>query len=127
MNKLNFARKKLSTISNMPQLSTSISGWGVGITFIKIETSIIDFEAVQTEMQIKFKGIIQPLKPQEIELKPEEQRSWNWIQVHCSANIKLKINDKLVYNSKKYKVMAFKDYSLSNFVEYHLIEEFETV
>jgi hypothetical protein len=68
--------------SYLPQMGFSLQRFKQNITLIKIDTKIVDFEAQNTEIPISFMGIVQPLKYSELALKPEEQRSWKWLQVH---------------------------------------------
>lgn len=117
--------KKLNEISNMPQMDETLNEWFYPVTLIKITETVVDYEVVQTPEYIRFNGVIQPLKPQEISLKPEEQRSWNWLQVHAPVYVKLKTGEKLLYNAIRYRVMALKDFSMNGFYEYHLVQDYE--
>lgn len=119
--------------SGMPQMKAAFAGWTTRITLLKhTETTstasdprgpgIVDI--VQTA--ICFYGTIQPLSPRAIALKPEGQRSFTWLQIHCTANATTLIpGDRLTWNGSEYKVMEMKDYSLNNYVEYHIIRDYQ--
>ncbi len=112
----------------MPQISAAFAGWQTAITLAIITQTIVDALVVETESQVTFKGVIQPLMPKAIALKPEGQRDWGWLMIHCfSGALNLLPNDRIVYNGQKYKIMATKDYSLNNYIEYHLVEDFRAV
>jgi hypothetical protein len=77
---------------------------------------------------MNFMGTWQPLSAEKIALKPEGERSWKWIQLHCRNGLKnLETNDLVIRDGEKtrYKVMERLDYSLSGFIEYHLVEDFQ--
>lgn len=126
---LNFPRNRsISSVakSGMPQMATTLDGWEVPLTLVKITQDIIDGDLSTTETQIKFMGVWQPLKDEMLELKPEGQRSWEWVWIHAkSSELNLKTADKVIFNNKRYKVMQKKDYGLNAFVEYQLCRDYE--
>lgn len=112
--------------SGMPQMDTTLVGWEVPLTLIKITQRIVDGDLETTEKTIKFQGVWQPLKDEALELKPEGQRSWEWIWIHAkSTQLNLETADKVLFNNKRYKVIQKKDYGLNAFVEYQLCRDYE--
>lgn len=110
----------------MPKMTAVFSGWTSAITLKVISETNVDGFITTTDIDYTFKGIIQPLSPEQIQLKPEGQRSWQWVQIHCvSGDLNLKTNDRIEYNGQKYKVMNILDYSLNGFIEYHAIQDYE--
>lgn len=128
MQKLNFQKvNNLKGLSGMPNMSATLTGWEVPLTLVKVIQDIVDGDAVFTEQQINFMGCWQPLKDEQLQFLPENQRSWEWIWIHAkSSELNLQTADKVIFNDKRYKVMAVKDYSLNGFVEYQLIRDFES-
>ncbi len=111
--------------SGMPQVGGAFAGWQQTITMMKITQSVTDGLVTDTSNPFVFQGTIQPLSPKMIALKPEGQRAWEWLQVHCMAGCaNLDTNDRVSYNGKIYKVMGQNDYSLNGFIEYHLVADF---
>ena len=128
MQKLNFQKSQnLKALSGMPQMQTALSGWEVPLTLVKVIQDIVDGDAVFTEQEINFLGCFQPLKDEELQFKPEGQRSWSWYWIHAKAGtLNLQTADKIIFNNKRYKVMSVKDYSLNGFIEYQIIRDFES-
>ena len=126
---LNFPQnRKLSNMlkSGMPQMANTLNGWEVPLTLKKIKQSIVDGDLVTTETEINFKGVWQPLREEQLALLPEGQRSWENVWIHARASeLNLETADKVVFNSKQYKVTGKKDYGLNGFVEYMLIRDYE--
>lgn len=126
---LNFSKNRsISGLikSGMPQMNTTLFGWEVPLTLVKITQNIVEDDLVTSEVKINFKGVWQPLKDEALELKPEGQRSWEWIWIHAQASeLNLETADKVIFNNRRYKVMQKKDYGLNSFVEYQLVRDFE--
>lgn len=121
----NFKQNR-SLKNNMPNMANTLNGWEVPLSFIKITQSIADGDVVKTETPINFMGVWQPLRDEELQFKPENQRSWSWYWIHAkSGTVELQTQDKFIFKDKRYKVMAVKDYSLNGFIEYQVIRDYE--
>lgn len=119
--------KKLNEINFMPQMKAAFAGWFSTITLTQIAQVVnADGYMEEKETNIVFKGVIQPMSAEELMLKPDGQRSFEWLQIHCLAgSLNLKTNDRIVYNTRIYKVMSVKDYSLNNYIQYDIVEDFQ--
>lgn len=118
--------KTLNTMSGMPKVSSALNGWFMPVTLIVITQVNNDGDITNQQTPTTFKGTVQPLKPEIIALKPEGQRSFEWLQIHSKAGqLNLSTNDRVRYASRLYKVMEVLDYSLNDFVEYHLVRDYE--
>ena len=112
--------------SGMPQMNTTLYGWQVPLTLIRITQNVVNGDLQTTETTINFQGVWQPLKAEALELKPEGQRSWEWVWIHAVASeLNLETADKVKFNNRIYKVMQKKDYGLNGFVEYELCRDYE--
>jgi hypothetical protein len=109
----------------MPQLSNALNGWESKISLIKITQTIVDHQAVNLETTVFFQGVVQPLSPKELVVKPISERSWEWLQIHTKTNLALSTNDRIKYNNKNYKVMLQNDYTPYGYIEYHLVKDYE--
>ena len=112
--------------SGMPNMANTLNGWEVPLTLEKITQSIVDGDVQKTTEQISFLGVFQPLRDEELQSKPEGQRSWSWYWIHAkSGTLNLKTQDKIIFEGNRYKVMSVKDYSLNGFIEYQIIRDYE--
>lgn len=115
---------KLNQLSGMPQMSAAFDGWFVPITIDKVTQTVTAGLVTNNLAPVTFQGVIQPLSPRSLYLKPEGQRAFTWLQIHAIAgSLNLTSNDRIQYNGKFYKVMNSLDYSLNNYIEYHVIED----
>lgn len=126
---LNFSRNKnISGMvkSGMPQMDSTLNGWQVPLTLVRVTQSVTDGELTTSETQIKFQGVWQPFSMQQLALLPEGQRDWSHYWIHAkSGTLDLETADKIKFQGKRYKVIERKDYNLNGFIEYHVILDFE--
>ena len=118
--------KKLDAICGMPQMTTAFRGWKKDIT-MDIITQNISTEGFRTDTKVSFtkKGVLQPLSPEILQTKPDGQRSWTWLQLHLETNvIDFKTDDVVLILGTQYKIMQINDFHLNNYVEYHLILDY---
>ena len=121
---------KINQLSaNLPDVSEVMNGWEVSMTANYVTQAVVDGAVVDTEVNKSIKGIMQPLKPEEILLKDEGQRSFDWYQVHVRDDVygELFTTQILIINSVPYKIKAKKDWVLNGYREYHVIRDFESV
>lgn len=127
---LGFSRNRSITgliKSGMPQMDTTLTGWEVPLTLVKITQDIVEGDLVTTETQINFQGVWQPLSAEQLQLLPEGQRSWENCWVHArTSQLNLETASKVIFNGKRYKITQKKDYGLNGFVEYMLIRDYES-
>lgn len=118
--------KPLSALAGMPQMHAAFAGWTIPITLTKIEQQVSSGFALNIKTDVAVMGTWQPLSPEQIALKPDGQRSWEWIDLHIEGkNVLFQTNDRIIKDDLTYKVMALRDYTLNNFCEYHLIRDYE--
>jgi len=116
----------LASLTNMPNMAGTLSGWQVPLQLIKRKQSVTDGDVSFEDETINFMGVWQPLRDEQLISKPEGQRSWEWIWIHAVAGtLNLNTADKVTFNNKRYKVMAIKDYSLNGFIEYQLVRDYD--
>lgn len=119
--------KTLDQLSGMPQMGAAFAGWTKKISLVVIQQHIVNGFNQDYECSITFSGTIQPLTAKQLMLKPEGQRAWSWLQIHSLAGeLNLNTEDRIIYNGVRYKVMGIWDYSLNNYIEYHVVRDFQT-
>lgn len=111
----------------LPNMSNTLNGWEVSVIadYVYQERNV-DGEITDLSKEMRIKGVLQPLKAEEVQLKPEGQRSWAWYQLHVKSNYEPLYTEQVVkINNQGYKVMAVKNYDLYGYIEYHLIKDYE--
>ena len=117
-----------SLTGQFPQMREVLEGWEFPLTLIKIKQDVVEGDVVTQEEKIDFLGVWQPLKDEQLQFKPEGQRSWSWYWIHAKAGtLNLLTGDKIIFQNKRFKVMNVKDYSLNGYIEYQIIEDFQDI
>ena len=112
--------------SGMPNVLEVLDGWMMDFIVDLSRQEEIDGDYVYRSKFKKMQGVMQPLKMEEINLKPEGQRAWEWYQLHVQANqVRIPVGKIVTFKNKKYKIMAMKDYSLNGYFEYHIVRDYE--
>lgn len=109
----------------VPNMSTTLLNWFQPMTFEVITKETINFQVIETATDVSFRGVWQPFTDQQLQLKPEGQRAWSWIMLHADVNLKLNPDDAVVYETIRYRVMGKRNYKEYQFLEYHLVEDYE--
>lgn len=118
---------KISDINlNLPQMQSAIKGWEVNIYANYITQEMVNGEIVEKSRTVKIVGVRQPLKPEEVALKPDGQRAWAWYWLHVDSKYKpLEYQQEVRIKGETYRIMAVKDYSLDGYYEYHAIKGYQ--
>jgi hypothetical protein len=116
----------LNLQNGMPQMSAAFSGWTVPMTWALITQTVVNGFPVDTETTYTIEGVFQPLSAEEIQLKPDAQWSWPWYMLHIVGKSQpFRTNDRIKFNGLVYKVMGKKDYSLNNYSQLDLVEDYQ--
>lgn len=108
----------------VPNVGDALLDWFQPMIFGVVTKTVQNFQAVETQVQVNFQGVIQPLTERQLMLKPEGQRAWSWFWVHADPSLILETDSDIVYLGKQYRVMSNKDYSLYGYIEYHLVQDY---
>ena len=108
----------------VPDASTALDDWYQPMTFGLITKTVSDFQVIETIVNIKFLGVWQPLSGRQLVMKPEGQRAWSWWKLFSQRQLNLIIDDVIIYLTKQYRVMANKDFTLEQYQEYDLVEDY---
>lgn len=106
-----------------PDVSGALTDWFQPMTFTLVTKAVTAFQAVETGVSVSFRGVLQPLKSRDLQLKPEGQRSWTWFMLHSDVALKLNTDDVVLYNGVQTRVMARQDYSLNGYMYYELVQD----
>jgi hypothetical protein len=108
----------------LPKMTTTLGSWSQNFSFDCITKSLENFQVVERKRTIDFRGVIAPLSPRQLEIKPEGQRAWRWLEVHAPACLSLKPDDEVVFKCHRYRVMAVHDWSDYGYYRYEIAEAF---
>lgn len=115
---------------SVPNMQGALDNWYQPLTFTRVVKTTINFQVVETFVDISFRGVVQPLRDKELAILPEGQRAWCWLSVvaQCRPNdaiMTLDVDEVIQWNGKKTRIMARKHYGLYGFIKYRLVQDWE--
>lgn len=113
------------SFSTLPNVSEVLPDWFQTLTFELVTKGLVDYEVVETLVTITTQGVRQPMSSQKLELKPEGQRAWKWETIHCLPDVKLKVDDIIVFDNVKYRVMNRWNWAEYGYLEYEICQAYE--
>lgn len=119
------AKDKGLNYSGLPQMGDVLPSWFQTLTFTLVTKSLVDYEVQEVLATITTQGVRQPMTAQDLQIKPEGQRAWKWETLHCLPNVKLKIDDIVIFDNVKYRVKERWDWSEYGYLEYHICQAYE--
>lgn len=109
----------------LPNVGGALLSWFQPMTFVIVTKTNVAFQLQETEEEISFRGVIQPLTKRRLEITPEGQQAWTWLQLHSDPSLVLDVDDVVLYLGVRTRVMAVKDYTIYGYREYELCQSWE--
>lgn len=115
------------TTPNLPNMGGTLEGWFQKMAIGLISKVIVSNRVQETVTPYEVMGVIQPFSAEELQIKPEGQRSWRWHMIHCQPSFPVKTDDTIVYRNERYRVMSKWGYDAYGFCQYDAVKDYETV
>lgn len=106
-------------------MDSALRGLYRNIKYFAVEKKVQDFLVTETLTGVNFRGVIQPLKPAALMMKPEGQRGWKWFTIHAGIGVVFKNDDVIYIGNIRYRIMELFDWSIYGFVEYHMVQDYQ--
>lgn len=110
---------------SLPNVSGALLDWFQPITFVIIKKTTVNFKLVEERSNYTFMGVVESQTPQQLQMKPEGQRSWNYLNIWSLPNVSLKIDDIFCYQGKDYRVLSKNDWSQYGYAEFECVEDYK--
>ncbi len=121
----NGADRPLNTNSGtLPDVSGAMLDYFQQMTFGVVTKTVMNFQVVETMLEVSFQGVLQPQSARQISYKPEGQRGWKWFMLHAEPALVLDLDQVVKYLGVQYRVKAQSDYRLYGYVQYELVDDF---
>lgn len=119
------AKDRPLTYSGLPQVGEVLPSWFQTLTFDVVTKAIVNYDVEETIFTITTQGVRQPMSAQQLSIKPEGQRAWKWETLHCLPDVKLKVDDIVIFDGVKYRVMERWNWAEYGYMEYHICQAYE--
>lgn len=106
-------------------MASALLGLFRPIKYFLVTQTVENFLAVETLTPFIYQGVLQPMKPRIVMMKPEGQRSWRWFTIHAEIGMLLKRDSIVWIKDVQYRVREewlWEDYG---YREYHLTQDFQ--
>lgn len=98
--------------------------WFQKLSLVRVIKQIVDFEEKEVEQPFTTSGMISPLSGRQLEMKPEGQRAWEWLQLNCENGLELKPDEIVKYRGTKYRITGNKNYSAYGYSYYEMVNDY---
>ncbi len=115
----------LANPGTLPNLQGALLNWFQPITFVKVQKTIVDSELVEAEQEYYFKGVKYPMKPQEVAMKPEGQRTWIWSTILALPDLVLDPDEIIQIGEVRYRVIDKSDWKEYGYVQYGVVQDYQ--
>lgn len=122
------SRPLFTSAPTMPNMADCVQGWGSPIQFLRIIKNEVDFQITEsvkqafTRLQLIVNGILVPLTPRQLLIKPEGERSWKWLSLTTTADVTMEPDDETVFEGMTFRVMGEALWRNNGLVCYHLLQ-----
>lgn len=113
------------TSGTLPDVSGAMQNWFQSMTFTTITKTLVNFSVVETSASITVPAVIQPYTIQQLQIRPEGERAFRWFTLHSDSALQLNVDDVVVYQTRKFRVMERGEYASYGYMEYHIIEDYQ--
>lgn len=106
-----------------PNVNSVFSNWTSPVQLRLVSRSVSDFEAKETTLDVvPFEAVMQAMRNQQVDRKPEGERQWKWWDVWTDKKIAL---DSVVQdqNGAQFRVRSVNDWSQAGFFKYEMTEK----
>lgn len=107
---------------SFPDVSGALEGMTETLCLVQETQVVQDYEIIEPISEdFYFEGVLQPMKPQRLLLKPEGQRNWRWWELWTELD--LKINDIVIDpEGVRFRVTARTPWFNAGYYQYELTE-----
>lgn len=112
---------------SIPKLSGAIRGWTKKTQVKIITTTTVQFRETETSTDAILDLMITPMAPEKINRKPEEERSWQWVQILIKGfgSPKIKKHDKIITAmGRVFRIEAINPFPETGLYYYEAIEDY---
>lgn len=107
-----------------PSAASIILGWLKPISLGRVVSSVVDARIVEQVTPLLTRGVFMPLSGRELELKPEGERSWNWVKIFATPDLTLAPDDVIEHKGTRYRVEKQTDWGSNGYVRYEAVNEY---
>jgi hypothetical protein len=117
---------KLSeTFSNLPDMSGPVSSFPQPLQWGKMIKTLVNGYVQEIVEWTSIQAVVQPLKAEALEMKPEGERAWKWYELYTLANVLMSTDDVVILHGIQYRIMDRSNLSEYGYMKYEVQEDYQ--
>jgi hypothetical protein len=110
---------------SIPYVANAFRGWTKRRLVRLITKQVVNHLLQQIALLYTFDIMVQPLQPEKVRRKPEEQRAWKWFSILTKAiNPELKIDSQIVVDGIAYRIDSIQPWKEAGYRRYEATEDY---
>ena len=115
--------------AGLPNLGGALGAWSQPLQFLLVVKTTIDGLMQEEYTTTQTVGVVMPLKPQALSLKPIGEREWIWRKMFCDPSTSLTPGDEIIFGTdedgQRFRIMAKADFSEYGYIEYEMCQGYQ--
>lgn len=125
---VNAKDKKVSDLASaLPDVSGGVSMLLQPIKIGLVTTQQVSGLTQETVEWLRTQATLQPYTAEQLAIRAEGERSWQWFTLHTLTDIELNTDDRIIFKHTRYRVMEKLDYEDYGYREFHVIQDYKPV
>lgn len=109
----------------VPYVAGALRGWTKKRQVRIVTKSVVNFLVVPTAEIVTLDICVQPLQPEKVRRKPEEQRSWKWFSILVKgASPELTIDSQVWVDGVAYRIESRQPWTEAGFRRYEATQDY---
>ena len=122
---VNAKDRKISDISSaLPDVSGGVSMLLQPVKIGLVTTKQVSGMTNEYVEWLRTQASMQPYTAEQLAIRAEGERSWQWFTLHTLTDIELNTDDKIIFKHVRYRIMEKLDYSDYGYREFHAIQDY---
>lgn len=106
-----------------PNMDAAFWNWTRPSDLQLVTTVVANYETTEMPtVTVPFQGVLEPIHPRKLMVKPENQRRWKWWDLWTTKLLELN-NIIIDGENKQYRVMSVIDWSNGRYRQYELVQD----
>jgi hypothetical protein len=109
----------------IPNVSGAFRGWTKRREVRLVTKSVVNHLVQSIAQIVKLDLVVQPLQPEKVRRKPEEQRAWKWFSIITKAsNPELPIDSQIWVDGIAYKIESRQPWTEAGYRRYEATQDY---
>lgn len=110
---------------SVPDMGDALLDWFQEMNFGVVTKKTSVGKVTETVVETKFQGSAPtPHKPTSLQIRMQGERKWKWFMVFAETQLKLNVDDTIIFKRQQYRVMDSNDYRIYGYMQYFLVLDY---